>query len=114
MKKGLIDNIIRSYKEPIKSQSKVLGDYDKTNVWYINPITKSGHSAPYPKELSDRVIKYYSYVNDTVLDPFMGSGTTALSCIDFKRDYVGFEYQKEYFDLIHKNIEDFKSGKKFR
>ena len=111
---GLIDKVTRSYKGEIKEKSLVLGEYERTNIWYMQPVTNSTHPAPYPKDLSDKVIQYYSYVGDIVVDPFMGRGTSAISCIDLERSYIGFEYQKEYFDLIHSNIEDFKSGRKFR
>jgi len=60
--------------------------------------------APYPKELSDKIVKYYSYVGDLVLDPFMGSGTTAISCIDLKRQYLGVELHQEYIGMAEDRI----------
>jgi DNA modification methylase len=50
------------------------------------------------KKLSDLIISKFTSENDFVLDPFMGMGTTAMSCIDLKRDYYGFEICKEYYD----------------
>jgi DNA modification methylase len=111
---GLIDKIVRSYNGEIKEQSLILEDYDRTNVWYMQPVTNSKHPAPFPKDLSDKVVKYYSYINDIVLDPFMGRGTTAISCIDLKRNYIGFEYKEEYIKLAESNIQNFKNGKYFR
>ena len=81
-------------------------------VWQINPETASKHLAPYPKALSDRIVKYYSYVGDLVLDPFMGSGTTAVSCVDLKREYLGVEIHQEYIDMAQQRIASF--GKIFR
>ena len=102
---GLIDKIVRSYKGEIKQKSLVEDGYERTNVWYINPETNSKHPAPFPEELSDKVIKYYSYVGDIVFDPFMGSGTTAISCIKLKRNYIGSEIHKEFVDLANERIQ---------
>ncbi len=103
----LIDKVVRSYEGEILEQSLVKEDYERSNVWKINPETASKHLAPYPKELSDKIIKYYSYVDDVVLDPFMGSGTTAISCIDLKRQYLGVEIHQEYIDMAENRIASF-------
>lgn len=103
----LIDKIVRSYAGDVLEQSLVREDYERSNVWKINPETASKHLAPYPKELSDKIIKYYSYVGDLVLDPFIGSGTTAISCIDLKREYLGMEIHQEYIDMAQNRISSF-------
>lgn len=103
----LIDTVVRSYDGDILEQSLVKGEYERSNVWKINPETASKHLAPYPKELSDKIVKYYSYVGDVVLDPFMGSGTTAISCIDLKRQYLGVEIHEEYVNMIKNRIASF-------
>jgi DNA modification methylase len=92
----LIDKIVRSYKDEILEQSLVNETYERSNVWVINPETKSKHLAPYPEELSDKIVKYYSFVGDIVLDPFLGSGTTLLSCEKFERVGIGFDIHQEY------------------
>lgn len=102
--KGLIDKIVRSYTGEVKENSLVEDGYERSNVWHINPETKSKHPAPYPIELSHRIIKYYSYVGDTVFDPFMGSGTTAISATELNRNYIGFELSEEYANLANKRI----------
>ena len=56
------------------------------------------HHAVMPKKLSDLCIYEFSDKGDFVIDPFMGMGTTAMSCIDLKRNYFGFEICKEYYD----------------
>jgi DNA modification methylase len=94
--KGLIDKIVRGYSGETKELSLIEDGYDRTNIWYMNPKTKSNHPAPYPEELSDKCIKYYSYVSDIVLDPFMGSGTTSKSANKSKRNWIGFEIHQEY------------------
>lgn len=101
----LIDKIVRSYPEDIVKESLVNGPYERSNVWKFNPVTKSKHLAPYPEILSDNIIKYYSFVGDTVIDPFMGSGTTAVSCIKLKRRYIGMEIHQEYVDIAQKRID---------
>jgi DNA modification methylase len=103
----LIDKIVRSYEGDVLEQSLVKEVYERSNVWKINPETASKHLAPYPKELSDKIVKYYSYVGDVVLDPFMGSGTTAISCIDLKRQYLGIEVHQEYIDMAQNRIASF-------
>lgn len=109
----LIDKVVRSYDGEILEQSLVQSPYERSNVWKINPETASKHLAPYPKQLSDRIVKYYSYVNDVVLDPFMGSGTTAVSCVDLKRNYIGIELHQEYIDMANKRIESFSPLRNF-
>ena len=95
----LIDKVVRSYEGETLSNSLVEDGYERSNVWKINPETSSKHLAPFPIELSDKVIKYYSYVGDVVLDPFMGSGTTAVSCVRNNRDFIGLELHQEYIDM---------------
>lgn len=102
----LIDKIVRSYEGDVLEKSLVSGEYERTNVWRMNPITSSDHLAPYPEELSNRVVRYYSFVGDTVLDPFMGSGTTAVSCIRLKRNYIGCEIHDEYVKMAENRIID--------
>ena len=61
---------------------------------------------PFPEELVDRFINLYSYKDELILDPFMGSGTTALAALNSNRKYVGYEINKEYCDLANKRIKD--------
>lgn len=98
----LIDKIVRSYNGKRKEMSLVDDGYERSNVWYINPETKSKHLAPYPEKLCERLIKYYSYCGDVVLDMFMGSGTTAQASKANNRKYIGFEVNKEYYALAKK------------
>lgn len=106
----LIDKIVRSYQGSIKEKSLVLGDYERSNVWHINPVTSKEHPAPYPLELCDKLIQYYSYVGDTVLDPFMGSGTTGVSCVNLERNFIGIELHDKYFKIAEKQVEVTKYG----
>ena len=78
------------------------------SIWNILPAKakKIGHPAPFPEELVDRFINLYSYKNELILDPFMGSGTTALAALNSNRKYVGYEINKVYCDLANKRIKD--------
>lgn len=67
-------------------------------VWDMAPAKKSkvGHPAPFPEELPYRCIKLFSYKNDVVLDPFVGSGTTAVVAKKLGRQYIGLDISPEY------------------
>lgn len=95
----LIDAIVRSYDAYTAVVSKVEPEYERSNIWHINPETRSKHPAPYPVDLVERLIRYYSYVGDVVLDPFMGSGTTAVAAKQLHRHWVGYELHQDYIDM---------------
>lgn len=97
----LIDWNIRNHhsKEDV-FDSKIGDDYEKTNLWKINPSRNRKHPATFPYGLAERVIKYYSFKNDVILDPFAGSGTTAKAAIDLGRKFVMCEISEQYIDLI--------------
>jgi DNA modification methylase len=105
----LIDNIIQKYDAIISFNSKVNDEYEKTNVWKLNPETKSKHPAPYPELLVEKLITYYSFIGDIVLDPFIGSGTTAISCYKLNRNCVGFEIHKEYINIFEERFQMIKN-----
>jgi DNA modification methylase len=66
---------------------------------------KIGHPAPFPMELPYRCIQLYTFLNETVLDPFMGSGQTALAACKAGRHYVGYELNEEYVKLARTRLE---------
>jgi site-specific DNA-methyltransferase (adenine-specific) len=81
------------------------------SVWSISAESrKFGHPAPYPVELPLRAIKLYSFRNDVVLDPFMGSGTTAVAALKSGRHYAGYELNPEYIQIANKRIQEFHDG----
>lgn len=102
--KYLIDKILKQTDPLVLANSLVKGEYDKTNIWKINPETKSEHPAPFPIELSNKLVKYYSFVGDLVFDPFNGSGTTGQSCLNTGRRYIGTELHEKYFDISVKRL----------
>ena len=80
------------------------------SVWTMNPerAKRIGHPAPFPEELPNRLIKLFSFTNDIVIDPFMGSGTTAIAAIKNSRNFVGYEINEEYINLANNRIENLK------
>ncbi len=77
------------------------------SIWTMNAESarRIGHPAPFPEELPNRLIQLYSFKGDIILDPFMGSGTTAVSALKTDRKFVGYDISKEYIDLAKKRIE---------
>ncbi len=80
------------------------------DVWEIPQEMKNGHPAPFPVNLIDRIISYTNA--KIILDPFIGSGTTAISAINFKRDYIGIDISPEYCQSARKRIKIHKSQTK--
>lgn len=80
------------------------------SVWTMNTESakRIGHPAPFPEELPNRLIKLFSFTNDIVIDPFMGSGTTAIAAIKNNRNFVGYEINKEYINLANNRILNWK------
>ncbi len=81
------------------------------SIWTFNAESarRVGHPAPFPIDLPFRLIKLYSFTTDIVLDPFMGSGTTAIAALKSNRNYVGFEISKEYIELTKKRTAPFEN-----
>jgi site-specific DNA-methyltransferase (adenine-specific) len=79
------------------------------SVWTFPAISakKVGHPAPFPVELPNRLIQLYTFDGEVVLDPFMGSGQTAIAAIQANRHYVGYETDQTYFALANKRINQF-------
>lgn len=65
------------------------------------------HPAPYPLDLAERLVRMFSFVGDTVLDPFMGTATTNVAAMNWGRNSIGFEVAEDYFNLAKKRLESF-------
>jgi DNA modification methylase len=80
------------------------------SVWTISTESakKIGHPAPFPVELPHRLIQLYTFKGDIILDPFMGSGTTALAALQAERKYIGYEIDPAYVKLAEERIEFYK------
>lgn len=117
--------ILRDVHEYILIFSKDTFSRDKTNkkstiskeefleftksVWNIQTASakRIGHPAPFPLELPYRLIQLYTFENDVVLDPFIGSGQTAIAALKTNRKYVGYEIKEDYVKICEKRIQDF-------
>ena len=79
----------------------------KNNIFvYSVGNSKLGHPAPFPERLARDQIISWSNPGDTVLDPFMGSGTTGVACLNTGRRFIGIEIDPTYFEIAKKRIED--------
>jgi modification methylase len=72
--------------------------------WYIAGVKQDGHIAMFPEELPARLIKMFAFVGDTVLDPFLGSGTTSLAAKNLGRNSVGYEINPDSIPIIRKKL----------
>jgi DNA modification methylase len=78
----------------------------QNSIWDFQPVSakKERHPAPFPEELPRRCIRLYSFVGDTVLDPFVGSGTTLRVARELGRNSIGYEINPDYAQIIRKKI----------
>jgi DNA modification methylase len=70
------------------------------------PAKRTGHPAPFPLDLPYRLIQLYTYKGEVVLDPFIGSGQTAIAAIQSKRKYIGYELDENYMLLAKNRIDN--------
>lgn len=73
-------------------------------IWDLNGASTKKHPAPYPEELSNRLVRMFSFVGDTVLDPFLGSGTTMISASKVGRNCIGIELDKSYAKYSYERL----------
>ena len=91
----------------IKEMSKMTKEEWKTYFdghWYFGGAKQDGHIAMFPEELPKRLIKMFSFVSDTVLDPFLGSGTTSLAARNLNRNSVGYEMNPKFIPFIKRKL----------
>lgn len=110
-----LEHILIFAKEDKSLQHKGESDLTKEEfieyaygLWTFKPETqakKIGHPAPFPEELPYRCIKMNTYINDVVLDPFMGSGTTGIVCRKLNRKFIGIELDENYFNIAKERID---------
>ena len=93
-----------------KNKSKLSKDEWRkyiSSIWKFPPEHDRAHPAPFPVELPFRLIKLFSFTNDIILDPFMGSGTTALAAKMVERHFLGYELNKNYIKLGKKRLKQY-------
>ena len=82
-------------------------EWGMRQIWQIPSVRRNDiHPAMFPETLVDRIIRLYTDERQTLCDPFIGSGTTAIACLKEKRHYIGFELNKDYFDIAQRRIAD--------
>ena len=101
----------QSFSRPDKGTSTIERDEfmaGTLSIWEIPPESakRVGHPAPFPVPLIERLIHLYTYSSDVVLDPFIGSGTTAVAAINTGRHYVGYDIQQQYVDISNTRIKN--------
>jgi len=91
----------------IKEMSKMTKEEWKTYFsghWNFGGAKQNGHIAVFPEELPRRLIKMFAFVGDTVLDPFLGSGTTSLAAKNLGRNSIGYEINSEFLPFIKRKL----------
>lgn len=80
-------------------------------IWTIGGVSVPRHPAAFPLELAERLVRMYSFVGDTVLDPFMGTGTTNAAAAKWGRNSVGVEIEPEYLSMAYQRMEELKNAR---
>ena len=94
----LLDKNIAMYDKTFANDE----NFESSNCWYIAPTSNKNHPAVFPKELCRRILKYYSFKGDVVLDPFAGSGTFGEVAIEMQRIPILCEKNEIYCDFINR------------
>jgi len=103
----LIDWHIRNHPDRQAIADSKIGDgYERTNIWRIQPATNSKHPAAFPLELAEKVIQYYSFKGDVVMDPLAGSGTVGAAASRLGRRFVLYDINPDYVDIIRDSVGD--------
>jgi len=102
-KDGKISKVSKEIKDQSKMTKEEWRQYFKGH-WNFAGEKKKKHVAMFPEELPKRLIKMFSFVGETVLDPFCGSGTTSLACKNLDRNSIGYEINENYSDIIKNKV----------
>lgn len=101
----LIDWNIRAHpNQDLVKASRIGDDYERTNVWRITPAHDPRHPAIFPVELAEKVISYYSFKGDVVLDPFAGIGTMGKAASRLGRRFVLIEQDSRYVTIMREEV----------
>ena len=94
--------------KPINGKGKIIEPFGmRFNYWFMsNNLGDVGHPAPMPYSMAFDQIVSWSSLNDVVVDPFMGSGTTGVACVNLGRKFIGIELDADYFDIACRRIEE--------
>ncbi|MEI0496443.1 site-specific DNA-methyltransferase, partial [Brachyspira intermedia] len=94
----LLDKNIKKYSKSLANDKNI--PIDTSNCWYISPKSSRAHPAVFPEELCRKILTYYSFKYDTVLDPFAGIGTFGKVALEMERLPILCEINKKYYDII--------------
>lgn len=100
----LLDWNIKQYFWETVDKSKIQESYETSNIWKIDPTFDKTHTAVFPIELCNRIIKFYSYIGDLVFDPFGGSGTMAKAAQELQRYFLLTEMEPNYVNRIKEKL----------
>jgi DNA modification methylase len=101
----LIDWNLRKHHDPdLIEESKIKGEYEVTNVWKIPPGHSKIHPAVFPDELAERVLRYYSFKDDLVLDPFAGTGTVGRIAYRLGRRFLMIDNEPLYYNHMKETL----------
>ena len=101
-----------TFRKPNDKKSSVSEFGVRFNVWEQSgeKSNKTGHPAVFPMQLVTDHILSWSNECDIILDPFLGSGTTAIACVNTNRHYIGFELDPQYYDIACKRLDEVEGG----
>lgn len=102
-KPGSPPKVSKEIKEISKLSKEEWNEYFNGH-WYFNGERQNEHIAMFPEELPKRLIKMFSFVGDTILDPFLGSGTTSLAAVNLHRNSIGYEINSSFLPIIKKKL----------
>ena len=97
----------KKFPKEIKEKSKLTKEEWKKYFyghWYFGGARQIDHEAMFPEELPRRIIKMFSFVGETVLDPFVGSGTTVKAALDLNRNAIGYEINEKFLHIIEEKV----------
>ena len=102
-KPGKGKRVSKEIKEASKLTKEEWKEYFSGH-WHFGGAKQIGHEAMFPDELPRRLIKMFTFIGDTVLDPFLGSGTTVKVALELQRNAIGYEINKDFLEIIKKKI----------
>lgn len=104
---ALIDWNLRQYSPDVVEKSKVWGPFERSNIWNIAPVADAEHSAVFPRQLCENIIRLYSFVGDLVFDPFAGSGTVGAGALINDRRFFLTELEANFVKVIRSRLRSY-------
>ena len=110
-----VDAFLREY-ESLRREYEALrytfNNADLPSVWQHEPMKQNGHITPKPVKLLENIVNTSSNPGDTILDCFMGSGSTGVACVNTNRNFIGIELDVDYFAIAQKRIDEAQQASK--